>query len=281
MSNNDVILDIAPTGIASLTLNRPNKHNAFDDSIIADLTTKLNQVASNPDVRVLILQATGKNFSAGADLGWMKRMAELDQLENEQDADKLALLMKTLNSLPVPTIARVQGASFGGAVGLVACCDIAVGASNSSFSLSEVKLGLAPATISPYVIAAIGARQCRRLFLTAERFNAATAKTLGLLHEVVEPDELDEAIEGFTTQLLANGPEAIKASKQLIQHIDERPLDDHLISQTSELIAQLRVSQEGQAGLKAFFDKRVPYWHPEYNHPGNTPPKDNKDASND
>jgi methylglutaconyl-CoA hydratase len=265
MSEKHVILDIANTGIATLKLNRPEKHNAFDDAIIATLTDKLHEVASNENIRVLILQAEGKNFSAGADLGWMKRMAELDQLENEQDADKLAMLMKTLNSLPVPTIARVQGAAFGGAVGLIACCDIAIGESNSSFALSEVRLGLAPATISPYVIAAIGARQCRRLFLTAERFSANRAKELGLLHEVVEIDELDEVIERFAAKLLANGPEAIKASKQLIQHIDERPLDDHLISQTSELIAQLRVSEEGQAGLKAFFDKKVPYWHPDFN----------------
>jgi len=209
---------------------------------------------------LLVLRANGKNFSAGADLSWMQRMVTLSKEENQQDAAQLARLMKTLDQLSIPTLARIQGAAFGGAVGLIACCDIAVASKTSSFALSETKMGLAPATISPYVMAAIGTRQCRRLFLTAERFYADQAKEWGLIHDVVDHEALDQRIEHFANLLLQNGPNAMHAAKKLVREISNRPVDATLIQHTSQLIAHLRVSAEGQEGLHAFLQKRPPTW---------------------
>lgn len=260
MTHSSVLTTIDDRGVATITLNRPDKHNAFDDRVIADLTAAFQAVSEDRSVRVMVLAAQGKSFSAGADLGWMQRMTHYSYDENLRDANALANMLKSLNSLPVPTIARVQGAAFGGAVGLVSCCDMAVGTARASFSLSEVKIGLVPATISPYVIGAVGARAARRYFLTAERFDAQTALHLGLLSEVVEEKDLDSAIEKLIVALRGNGPQAITMAKQLVYDVAHRPVDDALIQQTSELIAQVRVSAEGQEGLSAFLEKRQAGW---------------------
>lgn len=245
-------------GIATVTLNQPEKHNAFDDRVIQELLTHFDAIRENGQVRVMILQAEGKHFCAGADLAWMKRMATMDHQENLADAGRLATLMETLNTLPVPCIARVQGAAYGGALGLIACCDIAVAESRARFCLSEVRLGLAPATIGPYVYAAIGERQCRRLFLTGEVFAAEEAKRIGLIHEVVDASQLDEIVNDLAGKVRETGPEASRACKQLVRTISARP--ENLSEYTSDLIASLRVSAEGQEGLGAFFEKRTPAW---------------------
>lgn len=255
-----VITEIDNLGVARVTLSNPEKHNAFDDQIIAQLTEAFSAVASNADVRVMVLGSEGKSFSAGADLDWMKRMANYSYDENLQDAQALALMLKTLNELPQPTIARVQGAAFGGAVGLVSCCDMAVAASAATFSLSEVKIGLVPATIGPYVIAAIGERAAGRYFTTAERFNAQTAKHIGLLSEVIDAEHLDDQVNLLVNALLANGPEAILAAKQLVSDISGQTIDQNLIDHTCEIIAGIRVSEQGQEGLNAFLEKRKPHW---------------------
>ena len=259
-TNTFVQISKADNGVARVTLNNPDKHNAFDDHIIAQLTNAFSELQSDDKVRVVILAANGKSFSAGGDLGWMKRMAEYSYDENLHDARALAEMLKTLNFLTKPTIARVQGAAYGGAVGLVSCCDIAVGTPRTSFCLSEVKVGLVPATIAPYVVAAIGQRAARRYFTTAERFTANTAADLGLLSSVVDEDKLDEEITRITDLLMANGPQAIQASKTLVNDVSNRPIDDELIEHTCELIARVRVSNEGQEGLMAFLEKRAPNW---------------------
>jgi methylglutaconyl-CoA hydratase len=258
-----VALTIDHPQVATLWLNRPDKHNAFDDAMIAQLTQACEQVACNPELRVLILASKGRNFSAGADLGWMQRMAEYSYEENLRDAKALAKLLETLNTLPQATIARVQGAVFGGAVGLVSCCDMAVATSAARFCLSEVKLGLVPATISPYVIAAIGPRAARRYFTTAETFSANSAHQLGLVSELAEEEDLDATIEQWITAILANGPRAVNAAKQLVAQVSGKPIDRPLIDSTCELIANIRVSTEGQEGLQAFLQKRRPNWNGE------------------
>ena len=247
-------------GVARITLNNPDKHNAFDDQIIGQLTEAFVAIASNSDVRVMVLGSEGKSFSAGADLEWMKRMASYSYDENLRDASALALMLKTLNQMPQPTIARVQGAAFGGAVGLVSCCDMAVAATNASFSLSEVKIGLVPATISPYVIAAIGERWARRYFLTAERFDAQRAMQIGLVNEAVNAEQLDQQINSLIEALLVNGPEAVMAAKQLVFDVSGKPIDQNLIDHSCEVIAAIRVSEQGQEGLNAFLEKRKPHW---------------------
>jgi methylglutaconyl-CoA hydratase len=244
--------------VAIITLNQPQKHNAFDDKVINELLAHLASVANDQSIRVLVLKAEGKHFCAGADLAWMKRMGQLDYTENRLDAQNLAKLMSTLNKLPTPTIVKVQGAAYGGAIGLIACCDIAIASDTARFCLSEVKLGLAPATIGPYVVDAMGARRCRDLFLTARVFSASDAYKYGLLHQVRPINELDEAVENTITQILQASPNACKAAKKLIFDLSQ-PQED-LSDMTSDLIAQLRVSDEGQEGLSAFFEKRLPSW---------------------
>lgn len=255
-----VLFDVDSRGVATVTLNRPEKHNAFDDTIIAELTAIFKQVSLNDSIRVMILQATGKSFCAGADLNWMKRMAQYSYEENLADANALAEMLHTLHSLPKPTIARVQGAAFGGAVGLVACCDIAIGTKLSKFCLSEVKLGLIPATISPYVIDAIGARLARRYFMTAEVFSARRARRIGLLSEAVTYEEIDDEIESLVKHILGNGPEAVAAAKQLVFDVKDLELGEELLEKTSLRIATARVSEEGQEGLSAFLEKRPAKW---------------------
>jgi len=255
-----VITDIDDLGVAQVRLNNPDKHNAFDDQMIRQLTEAFIAIADNSNVRAMVLGSEGKSFSAGADLEWMKRMASYSYDENLRDASALALMLKTLNEIPQPTIARVQGAAFGGAVGLVSCCDMAVAASAASFSLSEVKIGLVPATISPYVIAAIGQRAARRYFVTAERFDAHRALQLGLVNEVVDAEQLDQEIDRLINTLLANGPEAVTGAKQLVFDVAGKPIDQQLIDATCETIAAIRVSEQGQEGLQAFLERRKPQW---------------------
>ena len=245
-----------------LSLNRPQIHNAFDDALIAALTAALEQADADPAVRSVVLTGNGSCFSAGADLNWMRGMAGASEQENRDDSLRLARLMRTLQFLSKPTIARVNGAAYGGGVGLVACCDIAIGVDSAKFALSEVKLGLVPAVISPYVIAAIGLREARRLFITGEVFDAPTAARIGLLHAVIPGSELDEAIERQLYLLAKAGPQAQRQAKQLALRIggSDRTAAERIDSANAELIARLRVSPEGQHGLAAFLDKRAPAW---------------------
>jgi methylglutaconyl-CoA hydratase len=254
------VTTIDARGVATLWLNRPELHNAFDDALIAALTAELGRLASDASVRILVLGGRGKSFSAGADLNWMKRMAGYSEAENRRDADALANLMRVLDSFPKPTLARVHGAAYGGGVGLVACCDIAFASEAAVFCLSEAKLGLIPAVISPYVVAAMGARAARRHFLTAETFDAPTARRLGLLHEVVAADALDAAIEAILVPLLAAGPAAQGECKSLIARVARGPIDAAMVDDTAARIARIRVSPEGREGIAAFLGKRKPGW---------------------
>ncbi|UCH40426.1 MAG: enoyl-CoA hydratase/isomerase family protein [Gammaproteobacteria bacterium] len=256
----DCRLEIDSRGVGSLTLDRPQQHNAFDDDLIVDLIDKLDQLATDSAVRIVVLRASGKSFSAGADLNWMQRMADFDEAQNYADAMQLAELMRRLNHLPKPTIARVQGAAFGGGVGLIACCDVALAAASAVFSLSEVRLGLIPAVISPYVVRAIGERAARRYMLTAERFDAAQALRLGLLHEVVDQQDLDVRLDELIEILLEAGPSAQAAAKDLILTVAGKPVERDLIEETASRIASVRVSQEGREGIAAFLEKRKPGW---------------------
>ncbi len=260
MNPQSIQLSVNSNGVARLTLDRPDVHNAFDDHLIAELTHKLRELDHNPAVRVVVLAAKGKSFSAGADLNWMKGVARYSEAENIRDAVALASLMRTLDTMTKPTVARVHGAAFGGGVGLVACCDIAVASTAATFSLSEVRLGLIPAVISPYVIAAIGSRNARRYFLSAERFDAREALRIGLVHSAVEDSELDNTVERILDELLKGGPKAIAAAKDLIAHVAHRPIDQLLAEETAARIAQIRVSPEGQEGIAAFLDKRPAGW---------------------
>ncbi|NHN37213.1 enoyl-CoA hydratase/isomerase family protein [Pseudomaricurvus alcaniphilus] len=260
MTTHSVTTAFEANGIARVTLNNPERHNAFDDRIIAELSAAFTAVSGQPGVRVMVLGSNGKSFSAGADLGWMQRMADYSHAENKRDAGLMAAMFQQLQALPMPTIARVQGAAFGGAVGLVSCCDMAVASDRASFSLSEVRIGLIPATISPYVIQAIGARAASRYFTTAERFSAERARELGLVSEVVTAEQLDVKVDELVKALLHNSPAAVRAAKQLVTDIAGRPVDEQLIADTSERIASIRTSAEGQEGLRAFLEKRPPGW---------------------
>jgi len=260
-TNNDtVLLEVNEQGIATVTLNNPEKHNAFDDGIIKQLTDIFNDISERDDISVMILASNGKSFSAGADLGWMKRMAGYSYEDNLKDANALATMLKVLNFLPQTTIAKVQGAAFGGAVGLASCCDIVIASTKASFCLSEVKIGLIPATISPYVVDAIGLKASRRYFQTAERFFADKAQQIGLVDEVVTPDALTDEVNAMVATLLANGNQARRQAKKLSQDVAFQSIDDNLLKDTSERIAAIRVSTEGQEGLTAFFEKRAPNW---------------------
>lgn len=254
-----VTLDIE-NSVARVTLNRPDVHNAFNEDIIAELIECFDSIDSNDDVRVMILQSTGKSFSAGGDLQWMKKMANFSEAENIADAKNLATMLYKLNNLSKPTIARVQGSAFGGAIGLIACCDIAIATKLSKFCLSEVKLGLIPATISPYVINAIGPRAAKRLFMTAEVVSARRARRLGLLDETVSEEDLDVEIDAIIANIVRNGPKAVHLAKKLVDDVAFKPFDEALIQSTSESIASVRVSEEGQEGLSAFFEKRPANW---------------------
>lgn len=258
----DAVLLARKGTLARITLNRPQVHNAFDNALVAALQAALDEAATDERVRFVLLTGAGNSFSAGADLNWMRGMAQANEAENRADSLRLAALMRTLNFFPKPTIASVNGAAYGGGVGLVACCDIAIGVQGAKFSLSEVKLGLVPAVISPYVIAAIGVRHARRLFITGEIFEAEHAARIGLLHEAVAPDELDAAVDRVVHFLSKGGPLAQREAKQLALRVSGAGADTTAATdvQNAELIARLRVSEEGQHGLGAFLDKRAPRW---------------------
>ena len=248
-----------PVGI--LTLNRGDRHNAFDETLIDEITRGLIELEANLSVRVVVLSAAGKSFCAGADLQWMQRAACYSSEENLADAKRLGELMRTLNELSKPTIARIQGAAYGGGVGLIACCDIALATFDAQFALTEVKLGLIPAVISPYVIGKIGPKYARRYFLTAERFGASEAYRIGLVHEIVPDDAgLDEAVGEIVETLLKNGPEAMSNAKKLIAAVTGRAVNSDLIEFTARAITRQRASAEGKEGIDAFLSKRKPNW---------------------
>lgn len=256
-------LNIDERGVARLTLNRPEVHNAFDDSLIAELNAHLDTLhdeAQHGHVRVVVLGSEGKSFSAGADLNWMKRMVEYDFEGNLADSRKLSQLMHRLDTLPCPTICRVQGAAFGGAVGLAACCDIVIASEKARFCLSEVKIGLSPAVISPYVQRALGSRQMRRYALTAEVINADQALELGLAHQIVGHDVIDDAVNDMLDTLLVGSPQAQRATKALLFEVAREPDSKATREHTCGVISELRVSAEGQEGLSSFFEKRRPAW---------------------
>lgn len=261
MSDSLAIERHGPIGL--VTMNRPERHNAFDDVLIQELTETLRSMEAEESVRLVVLSGAGKSFSAGADLAWMKRMAGFSKDENQRDAMGLAALMRTLAHLRKPTIARVQGAAYGGGVGLVACCDVAVASQGATFALSEARLGLIPAVISPYVIAAIGERAARRFFITGERFDAAEAWRLGLLHEVTSSDDdLDEKIGAIADAMLECGPVAQREAKELIRAVAGKPIHSELLQDTAERIARIRSSPEGREGIAAFLEKRRASWRP-------------------
>jgi methylglutaconyl-CoA hydratase len=246
--------------VATITLNRPDVRNAFNETAIADLTMAFDEVNQDADVRAIVLAANGPAFCAGADLNWMKKMAGYSHDENEADALRLADMLRTIYFSPKPVLAKVQGDCYAGGMGLVAACDIVVVAEGANFCLSEVKLGLIPATISPYVIKAIGDQASRRYFLTAERFDAFEARRLGLAHEVVPADALDATVAAITQALVNNSPNAVREAKKLVRDIAGLPIDDPLLADTAGRIANIRASTEGKEGVAAFLEKRKPSW---------------------
>ena len=250
----------AQGGIATVVLSRPDVRNAFNDEVIAELSQAFIQLGDDPQVRAIVLMAEGPAFCAGADLNWMRRMADYSREENEQDAEKLAFMLRTIYECPKPTIARVQGDVYAGGMGLVACCDMAVSVDTANYCLSEVKLGLIPATIGPYVIRAMGPRASHRYFLTAERFSAAEARRIGFVHEVVPADQLDATVSTWVQALLAASPNAIKECKKLVQYVADRDITRLLIDHTVKAIADIRASDEGKEGVQSFLNKRKPNW---------------------
>jgi methylglutaconyl-CoA hydratase len=248
--------------IATVTLNRPDVRNAFNDAMIAEIAQAFAELGQNSEVRVIVLAASGPAFCAGADLGWMKKMAGYSREENRADATRLAQMLHIVYSCPKPVVAKVQGDCYAGGMGLVAACDIAVAAEHANFCLSEVKLGLIPATISPYVIRAMGQSAARRYFLTAERFSAQEAFRTGLVHAVVESGALDATTRDLVDALVANSPNAMREAKRLVHDIADQPLTDALIADTAERIADVRASDDGQEGLRSFLEKRKPRWQP-------------------
>lgn len=247
-------------GTTTVTLNRPETRNAFNDEVITELTAVLLELGKRPEVRCVVLAGNGPAFCAGADLNWMKRMADYTREENLEDATALARMLEVLYKIPKPTVARVHGDTYAGGMGLVAACDIAVAADTVNFCLSEARLGLLPATISPYVIRAMGARAAHRWFLTAERFSATEAHRIGFVHEVVPAGELDAKVGEIVHALVNAGPEAVKACKQLVHDVAEREITAGLIRRTVEGIADIRASDEGREGVRSFLEKRKPNW---------------------
>ena len=258
--NEGTVLVTIKREVATVTINRPDVHNAFDDAVISRLTQELRSLSADKDVRVIVLTGRGESFCAGADLKYMKRTAKFTQAENEADAQALADLLSTLNDTSKPTLALVQGAAYGGGVGLACACDIVVAGENAVFSFSEVKLGLAPAVISPYAISKIGASQARRYFLTGERISAAVAQRIGLVHEVVPDEALGVRGETIAKMLMQGGPDAQAEIKSLIHAVQEQPIGPELSAENALRIARIRASDEGQEGIASFLDKRKPRW---------------------
>jgi len=246
--------------VATLTLNRPDVRNAFNETVIAELTGAFRALADEPSVRAIVLSGNGPAFCAGADLNWMKKMAGYSDEENRADALRLAEMLRAIYTCPKPVMARVQGDTYAGGVGLVAACDIVVAVDTANFCLSEAKLGLIPATISPYVIRALGEQASRRYFITAERFSAAEAHRLGLVHELVSADALDTKVADITAALVANSPNAVRESKRLVREVSGAAVNDALLADTAERIAAIRASEEGHEGVQSFLGKRKPNW---------------------
>jgi methylglutaconyl-CoA hydratase len=246
--------------VAQVWLNRPDVRNAFNDSVIAELTQAFETLGADPQLRAIVLGGHGKAFCAGADLGWMRAMADYSWPDNHADANRLAQMLATLWACPVPVVGRIQGDCYAGGVGLAAVCDVLVAADSVQFCLSEARLGLLPATIAPYVIRAMGEQAARRYFITAERFTATQAQVMGLVHEVVSADALDSRVNDIVAALVANGPAAVKACKQLVKDIAGRPIDAALRDDTVTRIANIRASDEGRAGVQAFLSKQEPPW---------------------
>lgn len=246
--------------VAEVWLNRPEVRNAFNDEVIAELTQTFAQLAQEPQLRVVVLAARGKAFCAGADLNWMRAMADYNWAQNRDDAQKLADMLWTLDQCPVPVVGRLQGDCYAGGMGLAAVCDVLVASSAATFCLSEARLGLLPATISPYVIRGMGQQAARRYFVTAERFSAAQAQQMGLVHEVCEPEALDAKLAEIVSTLLANGPAAVKACKQLVRDVAGQPLRPELRQETARRIADIRASAEGKEGVQSFLGKRSANW---------------------
>ncbi len=246
--------------VAEVWLNRPEVRNAFNDEVIAELTQTFAQLAQEPQLRVVVLAARGKAFCAGADLHWMRAMADYNWAQNRDDAQKLADMLWTLDQCPVPVVGRLQGDCYAGGMGLAAVCDVLLASSAATFCLSEARLGLLPATISPYVIRGMGQQAARRYFVTAERFSAAQAQQMGLVHELCEPEALDAKLAEIVSTLLANGPAAVKACKQLVRDVAGQPLTPELRHETARRIADIRASAEGKEGVQSFLGKRSANW---------------------
>jgi methylglutaconyl-CoA hydratase len=259
MTYQTILLEVVQS-VATVTLNRPDVRNAFNEMVIAELTQVFQELGSNPDVRVIVLAANGPAFCAGADLNWMKKMSTYSTEENLADAQKLAEMMHQLYSSPKPVIAKIQGDCYAGGVGLVAACDIAVAVDTAQFCLSEVKLGLTPATISPYVIKAMGANAARRYFITAERFSAQEAYRIGFLHEVVAAEKLDETVAQIVKAIVNNSPNAVTETKWLVDDVTNAEIDEEMMAYTAEIIAEIRTSVEGREGIASFLEKRKPGW---------------------
>jgi len=256
---NHLLLDTT-AGVTTVTLNRPDVRNAFNDEVIAEMTAVFLELGKRPEIRCVVLAAAGTAFCAGADLNWMKRMAGYTRDQNLEDAAGLARMLEVIYKCPKPTIARVQGDVYAGGTGLVAACDVAVAVDTAQFCLSETRLGLIPATISPYVVRAMGARAAHRWFLTAERFDAAEAHRIGFVHEVVPAAELDAKVAVIAKALVQAGPEAVKACKQLVHDVAGHEITSGLIRRTVESIADIRASDEGREGIRSFLEKRKPAW---------------------
>lgn len=260
MTDEIVLLEIKDFA-AYVTLNRPEVHNAFDDHVIASLGAVLEEVSSRDDVHVVIFRGRGKSFSAGADLNWMKRAAAYTEAQNKEDALKLARMLNKIYTLPMLTVACVQGVAIGGGLGLLSCCDIVIAEKDATFGFSEVKLGLVPATIGPYVIAAIGARQARRYFQTGERFNGAVAHRIGLVHEIADrPEDVEYILHTILNHVKSCGPKAMKTAKRLCMDLAGRPISDSTLVDTAACIAQARSGEEAKEGLNAFLEKRKATW---------------------
>lgn len=245
---------------ATIWMNRPILHNAFDETLIAELTAAFAALDEDEDVRVVVLAGRGKSFSAGADLNWMRRAANNGLDDNLNDARALAHMLRTIAEMKKPTIARVQGAALGGGMGLASACDIAIASTQAVFATSEVKFGIIPSAISPYVLRAIGARQATRYFQSAERIDASRAHEIGLVHEVVEPGQLDAKVQEIVSALLQGGPQAQTAAKDLIRAVDGQPVNETLVEDTAHRIAHLRTTPEAREGIAAFLEKRPPGW---------------------
>ena len=256
----DTLLVTVADKVATVTLNRPDLRNAFNEGAIAELARVFDELGRHDTVRAIVLAANGPSFCAGADLNWMKKMAGYSHDENEADAMRLADMLRTIYLCPKPVVARVQGDCYAGGMGLVAACDIVVASDTAGFCLSEVKLGLIPATISPYVIKAMGEQAARRYFLTAERFDAAEAQRIGVAHAVVAPEALDATVAGIVKALVNNSPHAVRQAKTLVREIVGQPVDDALLRDTAGRIAAIRASTEGREGVASFLEKRKPTW---------------------